>query len=171
MTMPVGKKNRGVAGCAVSGPKGGGSSVGGAGKLQAQSRLEQRAATRCMEGQRTPAAAVFGGAVLFISRTLWSARPLGSSTFYLQLAEVRQRGEQLVQAAQQREAVVAHAVVLVHDQHRVEERVDRGAQLGEHRVGGEEVLRLERLAHLLAALLQRAGQRRFRRLVAAQRGR
>src|SRR5712691_6554944 len=50
MAMPVGKKKRAGSGRAGSGPKGGGRSVGAPGKLQAQSRLAQRAATRGMEG-------------------------------------------------------------------------------------------------------------------------
>src|SRR5467141_2626379 len=115
MAMPVGKKSRAGSGFAGSGPKGGGKSVGAPGKLQAHSRLAQIAAKRGMEGPRN----------------LWSALPLGSSTFYLQLAEVRERREQLVETAQERQAVVAHAGVLVHDQHRVEEGVDRGPELGQ----------------------------------------
>src|SRR5882762_7014409 len=54
MAMPVGKKKRAGSGRAGSGPNGGGSSAGGPGKLQAESRLAQRAATR-MEGKAADA--------------------------------------------------------------------------------------------------------------------
>ena len=50
MAIPVGKKKRGASGLAGSGPKPGGKSVGGPGKLHAQSRAIPRAAERCIEG-------------------------------------------------------------------------------------------------------------------------
>ena len=73
----------------------------------------------------------------------------------------------LVQRAQQRQSVVADALVLVHDEHLVEERIDAGPELGEHRIGGEVVLGVERLGDLGAAPLQSVRQRRFRGFVGA----
>ena len=95
---------------------------------------------------------------------MWIVSRLGGvhpDTYSSQLVEVGDLLEERHEAIEKSQTVVTQSLVLIHDQHRIEERVDRAAELRKNAKCSRVVPNDQRLSCRLLGLGECIGKRRF----------